>query len=194
MAVPTQLKGGSSYESKILALLALYRSKQRGDTILYPDMERVTNIDRKVDKSVWPQVIKKAKDRLLKEDGIALRTERGAGVKLLTHDEQLADSTHRKRAAREVTKDVNQKALLHDVELTPQQQALKIALVHQGTSHLSDNRTQMAQKKSFLASPDAVNSYNALNSLRPKAIVHKAAPPAVNPPAEKPAEGDDPKK
>lgn len=190
MAVPTQLKGGSSYEPKIVALLTLYRSKKRGDIILYADMERVTGLDRRVDESVWCQVLRKAADRLLKEDGIDIKTERGVGRKLPTVDEQIADPSYRKRAAKLLTKDVNTKALLHDTELSDNQQALKLALVHHGTEILGVNRTQQAQKKSFLASPDAVNSFNALNSLKPRAIIHKKQEELPPPVPEKP----DPKK
>ncbi len=187
MAV-SQLRSGKSYDPHINTIIAVIATRERGQLVTYVELEAATGLNRHTDKNIWGVIITKVKKKVLEGRGIALQTTNNVGYKLPTQEEQLHSQKREKSAARQIRQGCTEKALIRDEELTPEQQALKIAFVHQAQLAGDQLRRQGAERKGLMASHDAVNRYNAVHGLR-RAVVLSAVdqlPPPAPPPAPPP--------
>lgn len=187
MAV-SQLRSGKTYDPHINTIVAIIATRERGQLVTYVELETATGLNRHSDKNIWGVIITKVKKKVLEGRGIALQTANNVGYKLPTQEEQLLNQKREKSAARQIRQSCTEKALIRPEELTPEQQAYQLAVVHQAQMAGDHLRRLGAERKSLMASHDAVNRYNAVNGLR-RAVVLPAAdqqipptPPVVPPP------------
>jgi len=157
------------YSLELEALNQLFAGKERGDLVTHAEIEQVTKLKQNV--SPWNTVLGKFRRGYLRHTGIALRSEKNVGYRLMTTQEQSEDDYHRRRARRALQRDFSEKVFMKDEELTVEQQRLVAALAHQTAKGLQVLQTHAVERKSFLASNETVNRYNQLNGVRPRATM-----------------------
>lgn len=180
----TQLASKRSYDPEIEATLILLEARRRGDIVTYLELEQTIKTTRHDDNAVWYIVLARAKDKFLKRTGIAIRCVKNVGYKLLTAEDQLNDMSHERSAARKIRKGGTEKSLIHSTELSEAEQNRRAAIVHQTSMTINLMRKHDAEKKSFLASTEAVNIYNRFNSVNPVATVNRINDPRRSEPEQ----------
>jgi hypothetical protein len=169
MPRPPQTLAKRDYSTELAALGRLFSGKQRGDLITHAEIEQATKLKQNV--SPWNTVLNKFRRGYLRDIGIALRSEKNVGYRLLTVQQQIEDDHHRRRARRALQRDFSEKVFIKDNELDQAQQRLVGALAHQTAKGIQTLQTHAVERKSFLASPDTVNRYCQTNAIRPRAVL-----------------------
>lgn len=180
MARPPQLLSKKSYDLEVNALMEIFNARERGQFVTYTEMEAASKLSRRDDRNVWTHVVAIVRKKLLEERGVALRCANNVGYRLMTAADQVKDQRHEKSAARKIRQGGTEKALVHPEELTPHEQAIQAAVVHQAHQAGDVLRRQSAERKGFLASHEAVNQFNRINGLKPRATITSQPPDAQN--------------
>lgn len=171
MARTSQLQSRKSYDTEINALVAAFDKRQRGEIVPYSEMIEVSGLDRIVDRNIWTFVMGKVKQRILESRGIALRCANNVGYRLMTSVDQLINQRHEKSAARKIRQGGTEKAVIRPDELDAHQQAIQAAVVHQAHLVGDVQRRQASERKTFLASHEAVNQFLRIQGLSTRATI-----------------------
>lgn len=171
----TRLIGQRSYHIEVEAVVNLLSSRQRGSIVTYAELEEILKINRRDEETagVWQAILSRARDKYLKKTGIATRCVKNVGYKLMLGDDQMNDQSHERSAARKIRRGGTEKLLIHADELTESERNRQAAIVHQATVTLDVMKKHDAEKKSFLASTEAVNLYNRSNNVKPVATISR---------------------
>lgn len=135
-------------QDKVDRLMAHLRLLNRGDTITFDKISKITGLHPYVGS--WQTVIKKARRQLENERGITLDSVPPGIYELSRLDRQLSNRKRLNRAARQLHWDQREKNSIPNHELTPHQQVLRAQeVVRVRLAKLSVRRQVRANRADF---------------------------------------------
>ena len=129
--------------ARVEKALELFRQYGRGEVVPHVEMAALIEID--TGQTAYYSIVKRARARLLDEDGICILPEKSIGWRLLSEQQTLVDhSIYRtKRARRQINHDYRANIALPSEALSPNQRRLREAKIE----HAENLRRQLSTRE-----------------------------------------------